>query len=202
VSLKENIDMVKEELNQEEKLFESAVKTERFVKKYKMPLISVLVAVVVVLIGNSLYQAKLSSEIALSNEAYLELMKDPKNTEAASTLKDNNSELYDGWKLQIALKEQDKTALESLKSSSTNIVADIVADIAAYELAAINRDKSALNDYALNQDAVLKDLAILNEAVLLMQEGKTDEAQARLKMISEQSSLQKVVSLLQHYGVK
>jgi hypothetical protein len=35
LSLKENINMVREELNSEEKFFEKAVITEKFVKKYK-----------------------------------------------------------------------------------------------------------------------------------------------------------------------
>lgn len=198
MSLKENIDMVKEELNQEEKLFETAVKTERFVKKYKMPLISVVVAVVVVLIGNSIYQANVSSSITASNEAYLTLLTSPEDTQAAKTLQDNNAALYDAWKLSTALKAKDEASLETLTSSSS----DVVADLAKYELAAMQKDKKALNEYALKQDAILKDLAILNEAVLLMQEGKTEEAQARLKLIDEKSSLQKVVTLLQHYGVK
>jgi len=190
--------MVKEELSQEEKLFESAVKTERFVKKYKMPLISILVAVVVVLIGNSIYQAKVSSAVTASNEAYLTLLTSPEDTEAAKALKDNNEALYDAWKLNTALKAKDEASLEGLTSSSS----EVVADLAKYELAAMQKDKKALNAYALNQDAILKDLAILNEAVLLMQDGKTEEAQERLKLIDETSSLQKVVTLLQHYGVK
>ena len=166
VSLKENIDMVKEELNQEEKLFESAVKTERFVKKYKMPLITTLIAVVVVLIGNSVYQAKVDSAIAASNEAYISLQKNADDAEAAKVLENNNAALYDGWRLQVALKAHDQETLKSLTSSSSAVV----ADLAKYELAALNKDQAALNEYALKQDAVFKDLAILNEAVLLMQE--------------------------------
>jgi len=198
VSLKENIDMVKEELNQEEKLFESAVKTERFVKKYKMPLISTLIAVVVVLIGNSVYQASVDSAIAASNEAYISLQKNADDTEAAKVLEKNNAALYDGWRLQVALKAHDQETLKSLTSSSSAVV----ADLAKYELAALNKDQAALNEYALKQDAVFKDLAILNEAVLLMQEGKTEEAKTRLSQIDDKSSLQKMVKLLQHYGVK
>ena len=198
MSLKENIDMVKEELNQEEKLFESAVKTERFVKKYKMPLISTLIAVVVVLIGNSVYQASVDSAIAASNEAYISLQKNADDTEAAKVLEKNNAALYDGWRLQVALKAHDQETLKSLTSSSSAVV----ADLAKYELAALNKDQAALNEYALKQDAVFKDLAILNEAVLLMQEGKTAEAKTRLSQIDDKSSLQKMVKLLQHYGVK
>ncbi|PHR58946.1 MAG: hypothetical protein COA44_02025 [Arcobacter sp.] len=198
VSLKENIEMVKEELNQEEKLFESAVKTERFVKKYKMPLIGIVSTIFVILVGNSVYQASLASAQTASNEAYIELLKDPSDTKAAGILEDNNPSLFDAWKLQTALTNNDIEVLESLRSSSS----PIVADLASYESAALKKDMAALNEYALNQEAVLKDLAILNEAVLLMQEGKTQEAQERLKMIDKKSSLQKIVTLLQHYGVK
>lgn len=198
MSLKENIDMVKEELNQEEKFFESAVKTERFVKKYKMPLISTIAAIIVVLVGNGIYQANLSSSITASNEAYLTLQTNPEDEAAVQALKENNTALYDGWKLQTALKTHDEAALEALKSSSSKVV----ADLATYELAALKKDKAALNEYALNQDAVLKELALLNEAILLMKEGKTDEAKARLSMIGDKSSLEKMVKLLQHYGVK
>ncbi len=198
MSLKENIKIVKEELSQEEKLFESAVKTERFVKKYKMPLISAVVAIFVVIVGNSIYQTNLENSIESSNEAYLKLLNTPDDKDAIQVLKENNAQLYDAWQLGLALEKHDEGLLESLKSSSS----DVVSDLAAYELAALKKDKRALNDYALNQNAILKDLALLNEAVLLMQEGKTDEAKARLNLIDEGSSLKKMVMLLQHYGVK
>ena len=190
--------MVKEELNQEDKLFETAVKTERFVKKYKMPLISFLVAVVAVLIGNSLYQLNLSQTISKSNAAYLTLLSSPSDTEASKVLKETNPELYDAWQLKVALEGADEVKLEALKSSSSSVV----ADLASYELAALKKDKAALNEYALNQDAILKDMAILNEAVLLMKEGKTAEAKERLSLIDEDSSFKKMVALLQHYGVQ
>jgi len=198
VSLKENIDMVKEELNQEEKFFESAVKTERFVKKYKMPLISMIVTVVVVIIGNSIYQANLSQTIAESNSAYMTLLATPDDAQAAKTLEKTNSNLYEAWQFKRALDTRDEAKLEALSASSS----EIVSDLATYELAAIKKDKAALNAYALNQNAILKDLAILNEAVLLMQEGKTAEAKERLRLIDEDSSFKKMVILLQHYGVK
>lgn len=198
MSLKENIDMVKEELNQEDKLFETAVKTERFVKKYKMPLISFVVAVVAVLIGNSIYQLNLSQTISKSNAAYLTLLSSPSDTEANKVLKETNPELYDAWQLKVALADADEVKLEALRSSSSSVV----ADLASYELAALKKDKAALNEYALNQDAILKDMAILNEAVLLMKEGKTAEAKERLSLIDEDSSFKKMVALLQHYGVE
>jgi len=198
LSLKENIDMVKEELSQEEKFFAGAVKTERFVKKYKLPLISALVAILIVLVSNSLYQSNLETKIKVSNEAYLSLLSDKNDAKSAEVLKENNPALYDAWKFKLALDNVDEAELTELSKSHSSVV----ADLASYELAALKKDKKALNDYALNQDAILKDLAILNEAVLLMQEGKTDEAKARLVLISNESSLKKLSMLLQHYGIK
>ena len=46
MSLKDNIEMVKEELNSEEKFFERSVITERFVKKYKNAIIASVVVIV------------------------------------------------------------------------------------------------------------------------------------------------------------
>lgn len=198
MSLKENIDMVKEELSQEEKFFAGAVQTERFVKKYKLQLISTLVAIVFVLIANSIYQANVQQAIESSNEAYLTLLTNSDDTKAAKVLEENNPALYDAWQFKMALEKGDEAGLKKLSVSSS----DIVADLASYELAALKKDKTALNEYALNQDAILKDLAVLNEAVLLMQEGKTEEAKTRLALIDETSSLKKLAMLLQHYGIK
>ncbi len=198
MSLKENIEMVKDELNQEEKLFESAVKTERFVKKYKMPLVGGLLAFVIVMIANTLYQSYAADKISSSNAAYMTLLSTPDDAQARKTLEESNPSLYDAWRLQEALKQQDEAALKELQNSSSSLV----SDLARYELATIKKDRKALNAYALDQDSVLKDLAILNEAVLLMQEGKNDEARTRLVLINEHSSLHKMVTLLRHYGVK
>ncbi len=198
MSLKENIDMVKDELSQEEKLFAGAVKTERFVKKYKTQLIGFLIAIIVALVTNSIYQATVAQAIESSNEAYMTLLSNSDDTKAAEMLKENNPALYDAWLFKTAVEKNDEATLKTLSSSQSSVL----ADLASYELAALKKDKSALNEYALNQDAVLKDLAIINEAVLLMKEGKTDEAKKRLALIEDSSSLKKLSMLLQHYGIK
>ncbi len=198
MSLKENIDMVKEEFSQEEKFFASAVQTERFVKKYKLQLISVLVAIVVVVIANALYQASVEQSIERSNKAYLTLLSNSDDAEAAEVLKENNPALYDAWQFKVAREKADQAGLKALTASSS----DVIADLASYELAALNKDKTALNNYSLEQGAIMKDLAILNEAVLLMQEQKIEEAKKRLSLIDEASPLKKLAMLLQHYGIK
>ena len=198
MSLKENIDMVKEELNQEEKFFASAVKTERFVKKYKTPLISILVAIFIVIVANSVYEANKAEAIVSSNEAYMTLLANADDTQASTILKENNAALYDAWQLKLALEQKNEALLTSLTSSKS----EVIADLASYELAALKKDRTALSEYALNQEAIYQDLAIMDEAVLLMQEGKTKEAKARLSLIGDKSALKKLSMLLQHYGVQ
>lgn len=190
--------MVREELSQEEKLFAGAVKTERFVKKYKMPLIGLLVAIVLVIIANSLYQISVSKAVESSNEAYVTLLNDPKDSAAQAVLKENNRALFDAWQFKQAVENQDEALLLGLSNSPS----DVIADLARYEAATLKKDKNDLNTYTLKQQAILKDLAILNEAVLLMKEEKIEEAKARLKLIDEKSPLKKMAMLLQHYGVK
>lgn len=198
MSLKENIEMVKEELSQEEKLFESAVRTERFVKKYKMPLIGALAVMVVVLAGNAIYQANVSSKIKSSNEAYMKLLASPADASAIKTLKESNEALYDAWRLQLAISEKNESQLQKLILSSS----DVVADLASYELAAIKKDKKSLNAYSQKELAILKDMALLDESVLLMKESKIEEARADLAKIDDKSSAKKIATMLQHYGVK
>ncbi len=198
MSLKENIDMIKDELSQEEKLFASAVQTERFVKKYKSPLIGAIIAIVLVVAANALYQNKIEGEAARSNAAYLTLQKSPNDEAAIAELKENNMPLYEAWSLQQAMEKEDTEALEGLKKSSSSVI----SDIASYQLATMKKESAALNEYALHQNAIFKDLAIFNEAVLLIQQGKSEQAKERLKQINENSSLYKMVTMLQHYGVK
>lgn len=198
MSLKENIDMIKDELSQEEKFFASAVQTERFVKKYKTPLIGAIVAAVVVVSANALYQVKVDGEVERSNAAYTTLQKTPADEAAIAQLKEDNPPLFEAWSLQQAMEKQDMEALKKLTTSSS----PVISDVATYQLATMEKDAAALNAYALNQNAVFKDLAIFNEAVLLIEQGKADEAKARLKLIDEKSSLYKMVTMLQHYGVK
>ncbi len=51
MSLKDNVDYVKEELNSEEKFLESFVKVERFYNKNKIIIITVIVVLIALVIG-------------------------------------------------------------------------------------------------------------------------------------------------------
>ena len=198
VSLKENIEMVKNELSTEEQFFEKAVKTERFVKKYKKPLIGLVAAAVLAIGTGSASDIYTQNRIDASNAAFNALTADPNDQNAKEQLKTLNPKLYDVWLLSQALRSKDAEALRSLQGSD----ALAVADLAAYELSAMEQDEAALEQYAQKSGALLKDLALIEAAVLLMEKGEVASAKAKLSMIDINSPLYQSAQSLLHYGVK
>jgi len=190
--------MVKEELNSEEKFFEKSVITERFIKKYKNVLIGTAVAIVVIIGANVAISIKNQNDMVAVNEAFLVLLQDEKNSQALLTIKDISPDLYDVWNYSVAIANKDMITLKEL----TNSKDILVSDLSSYELAQDSQTSASLDAYASKQDAVYKDLAIVQSAIILMNESKMDLAHDKLAQIQPQSSLNKIANALLHYGVK
>ncbi len=198
MSLRNDIDMVKEELNSEEKFFEKAVMTEKFVKKYKKLMIGSVVAVVVFVSANIIYDITKQNKIEKANELLSALNKDATNTTLMAELKSTSPNLYDVWMLSQAVADANIEALKDLQHSK----AIVVGDIATYELAQDTNDAQSLSTYASKQDAIYRDLAQVQSAVIFMKDGKIDEAHQKLALISQESPMIKIAQALRHYGVK
>ena len=198
MSLKNDLDMVKEELNSEEKFFEKAVITEKFVKKYKKWMIGSVIAVVILVSANIAYDVNKQNTKDAANATLLELMSDPTNAATLASLESLSPALHDVWVYSQAIANKDMVALESLKNSKDVIV----EDLASYELAAQSKDMATLDTYTLKQNSIYKDLAQIQSAVLLIESGQAAKAQEKLSLISIDSSLAQVAASLMHYGVK
>ncbi len=198
MSLKENVEMVKEELSSEEKFFENAVITERFVKKYKTMLISCVVVLVLGIVANAIYDMNVRSNIERANSVLASLQKDASNQDAQRELKALNPDLFDAWQLSQALKSSDAKALASLSGSK----AIAVGDIAEYQSAVLNKDIKALEAYSMKPKAIYKELALFELGVLLIQDNRVDEAHEKLRSIPKESPLYRYSQPLLHYGVK
>jgi hypothetical protein len=198
LSLRNDIGMVKEELNSEEKFFEKAVVTERFLKKYKKLIIGSIAGIVVVVGANIAYDMNKKSQIQAANETLAQLIQNPEESANVQRLASLSPALHDAWVYSQAIAKKDMKALETLQGSKTIII----SDLAKYELAQSSKDITKLDDYASRQNAIYADLAIVQSAVMLMNDGKTDQAHQKLATINENSSLYKVAKALLHYGVK
>jgi hypothetical protein len=190
--------MVKEELNSEEKFFEKTVITERFIKKNKKSIIGVVVAVVLLIGANVVYDMQVEAKVSAVNKSFDKLLSDPKNSSELSTLKNLNANLYDAFIYSQAIASKDIKKLDELKGSKTVIV----EDIASYEIAQDSKDIELLDAYTLKQEAIYRDLAQVQSSIILMNDGKTQEAHEKLKLISDNSPLAPISKALLHYGVK
>jgi hypothetical protein len=198
LSLKENIQAVKDELNSEEKFFENAIRTERFVKKYQKPLIAAVVALVIGLGSYAGYGVYADGQIKKANEALGALLLNPSDAVALKTLNDSSKELYDLYRLSKALKENDSKALGMLKESKS----PEVSDIATYENAIMSGDMKSLDEYSKQQNGLYQELAVVELAVAALQKGDIKTAQQQLLTIKQESPLYAVAQNLNHYGVK
>jgi len=198
LSLKENIEMVKEELTSEEKFFEKAVVTEKFVKKYKKVMIGSVVAITLFVAGNITYNINKEHTLKAANEVLLQLQANPKDEATLATLDSLSPTLHDVWVYSQAVVAKNVTELEKLQSSK----ALLIGDLSAYEAAQNLQDLNKLENYSEKQNAIYRDLAQVQAAIILMKEKKLDEAHAKLSMISSSSPLAQVSRALMHYGVK
>jgi len=198
LSLKQDIEMVKEELNSEEKFFEKAVITEKFVKKYKNIMIASVVIIVLVVGANVTYTINKQNKIDAANLALSQLQSNPKDEASLSKLESLSPALYDVWSYSQAVVNKNFKSLTKLKDSKSTLV----GDLSAYTLASEAKDVAALSSYVLKQDSIYKDLAQVQAAVLLINESKIAQAQEKLSMISIDSPLAQVANALMHYGVK
>ncbi len=195
MNLKDNISMVKEELNSEEKFFEKAVVTERFIKKYKNIMLSVVAVFALGVVANVAYDMNEESKKASSNAAFLKLSADANDGASLSDLKNQNPELYEVWSFSKALANKDLESLKKFKESKI----PVIGDLAQYET---SQKASELDGYAMKQDAIFKDLALVQSGVLLINENKIKEAHEKLSKVSKDSSLSKLATALMHYGIK
>ena len=198
LSLQTDIEMVKEELTSEEKFFEKAVVTEKFVKKYKNLMIGGVVTVVLFVAGNIAYSANRQNTIDSANVTLAKLQLNASNPTNIAKLKSLSPVLYDVWAYSQALTDKDMAKLKELTTSKTTFI----GDLASYEVAQNSQDSVKLDAYADRQGAIYSDLAHLQSAIILMNEKKIKEAHELLSMISLNSPLAKVAQTLKHYGAE
>lgn len=198
MNLKENMQAIGDELSSEEKFFESALRTERFIKRYQKPLILSVVSLIILTVGVIGYQSYRAMKVESANQALNLLLLNPADTQAAQTLQSDNSKLYDLYQLSKAIKEGDTKQLVALQQSSN----PEVADFAAYESAVITKNTVELDAYTKRQGALFQEMALILLAVDRLEKGDVTTAAEKLALIKEESSLYPVAQALSHYGVK
>ena len=163
MSIKEQVEFVKNELTQDEKIFTGLLKVERFYKRNRLAIIAILAFVVIGGIGYGVMEYLNEQRLLRANEAFLTLQKNPSDKKALEILKKENPALAELVLLQQATKEGDLKVLESLTASQDHLV----ADLSRYHLSVWKSDPEAIKAYRMQSEALLRDFAIFDEAYLL-----------------------------------
>ncbi len=185
MSLKEDINYIKQEISTEESFMEKFFKTEQFYKKYKTLIYSITGIFILAIVGfySSSYIAQQNKLEA--NEAFNILLKDPTDQNAIAILKDKNPKL-----LEISKFIKDSTA-------ETNI--EFLKELSLYSIAMKNNNLDKLSNVSLNQNFLLKDFAIFNKALIQTKNLKYDDARESLKLIPITSNIAALSKMLSHF---
>lgn len=187
MSLKENVTYIKDEISTEEQFFESFFKIEKFYKKYKKVILSVIVIAVVGFIGMNVASYLGEKNEIAANDAYMKVLENNSDQASLEQLKSANEELY-----SIALFQMNKD-----QSAQTNV--QYLSDIASYNNAIEKGDMVALDGMIMKQDFLLKDFAILSKTLLLIEKKDYKKAKATIEKIDEKSRVLPLSNMVKHF---
>ncbi len=188
MSIKDELEQVKQELSSDEKLLEQAFHLEKFFKKYKLPIIAATALLIIAFAGYKVNNYLANQKLEKANSALLTLQKNPKDANALEQLKSNNPKLYALYSYSIAANSGNKDALAKIDASS-----DMLKDIIQYHIGVLSNTPKESKYYP--------DLSSIEKAYLLIKNGKKSEAKNILTTIPKTSPAAPVARLLEHYTI-
>lgn len=164
------------------------MKGERFFKKYKTLIFAFIVIIIVgsigIIIKKNIDNAnKFEANVALNNY----FNNGDKN--ALEILKNNNQKLYE-IALFLDAKKENKSA---------QIDIPMLKELLEFQLATHSNNIEKLDNLSLQNDFLIKEFAIFNKALILVNEGKYEEAKTSLNKIPQTSKAYELANLLNHY---
>ena len=186
MSLKDNVDYIKEELSSEEKFLESSLRVEKFYKKYKFIIFGIIGISILFFVVTSVMDYSAKNTKIKANIAYESVLENPKDITTLNELKSLNEKLY-----EIALY---KTNQENTK---VNVI--YLKDLQAYKEAVKKNDIIAIDTLIASQDFLLKDFALLTKSLMLIEKQDYAKAKQVLKMVPDDSQVAQLVTMIQHF---
>lgn len=212
MSLKTDLKDIKEEFNKDEKLLESAFRLEILWRRYRKYVILLILCMFGTGIGWIVNDYMVSKRAQEASLAYAKLVENATDKEALQALKNASPALYDLYRYSNA--HGDIAVYESLVDSQNEFVRTLARyEVASYKASALLEKANSEDSYqatlAQNIESLekttsssLKDLAILQEAYLLFQANKPQEAHQKLMLISENSPLYREAMMLKHFTLR
>jgi len=185
MSLKENVDYIKNEISAEESYMEKFFKVERIYKKYKKTIIASIIIIILAVIGfytSSHFEEKnkLQANIALNT-----LLENPNDKEALAILEVKNPKLYEIYQYNL--------------DNTKNTTVTFFNELALYTKAIKENSIDKLTSVTQKQEFLLKDFALFNKALIQAQNEQYREAKETLKLIETNSEVSPLSKMLEHF---
>ena len=193
MSIKQNLETIKEEFKSDEKIFESAFKIERIFYRYKWIFIGIVAILLILWIYTSIKDMLEEKNAQQASKIYAQLQQQD-TPELFEQLEKKAPNLAEFLRLRKAVQNGDEEALQKLSNSKNSFI----AEFAKYQNAMLKKD---INELGLI-NGQFGDLAKFEQAFLLIQDKKTAQAQEILQAIPQNSSIKELSKLLSHYGVQ
>ena len=184
MSLKENVDYIKEEISTQESFIENFFKLEKLYKKYKKVIISLSIICVVAVVGTLVSNYVSEQNRLAANNIFNICLENPDDKVSLADLKSKDENLY-----KLALYVNNKTANDT----------EFFKELSAYSSAMESEDLNALDKVTQSQKFLLKDFALFNKALIQAQKANYKEAKETLKLIPLTSNVSSLVKMLEHY---
>ena len=193
MSIKQNLETIKEEFKSDEKIFESAFKIERIFYRYKWIFIGIVAILLILWIYTSIKDMLEEKNAQQASKIYAQLQQQD-TPELFEQLEKKAPNLAEFLRLRKAVQNGDEEALQKLSNSKNSFI----AEFAKYQNAMLKKD---INELGLI-NGQFGDLAKFEQAFLLIQDKKTAQAQEILQAIPQNSSIKEISKLLSHYGAQ
>lgn len=185
MSFKDSITYIKNGMSLEESYIEKIFKVEKLFKKYKKVIIIVVAIIIVSAIWFYISSYFIQQNKLQANRAFNTLLQNPNNKEAMAVLEVKNSKLY-----QILQYNQDNT-------KEVNV--EFFKELTEYSNAIQENSIEKINKVTPKQNFLLKDFALLNKALIQVQNEKYVDAGNTLKLINKRSEVLPIAKMLEHY---
>ncbi len=193
MSIKQNLETIKEEFKSDEKIFESAFKIERIFYRYKWIFIGIVAILLILWIYTSIKDMLEEKNAQQASKIYAQLQQQD-TPELFEQLEKKAPNLAEFLRLRKAVQNGDEEALQKLSNSKNSFI----AEFAKYQNAMLKKDINKLG--LINGQ--FGDLAKFEQAFLLIQDKKIAQAQEILQAIPQNSSIKELSKLLSHYGAQ
>ncbi len=194
MSLKENLKLIKEEILEQESFLEGIFKLGIYYKKYKKIILSIIAIVVAYGVFASVRAYYQNQTTIKANEAFNAIVKNYDNKTALEFLKQNNKNLYDIAVFNQA-KKDNSIDISFLDKSNVWFIKQLVK----YDKAIKNANASEIDALIAQRDFLLKDVAIMNKALIQIKHKKYKKAKNTLEFLSEEASKSEMAIVIKHF---